>query len=141
MAVKGERPVDEVDRIAREAAQTAYVLDRVTTDFFDAYGELSDSEIENVNLCRRAWRFVNEAGKQMKYMGKDRDEMGEGDFVLINGNNVEPFSTGFDSIETYTPPSEFIEEFSGSVRITSFEVDPDPDLDDVPNNGVDLKEF
>lgn len=138
MAVKSERPVDEVDDIAREAAETAYVLDRVVSDFFDAYGELSDEQVENVNMGRRAWTFVNEVGTQMQYLGKDKNEMEEGDFVLINGNNVEPFSTEFDQIETYTHPSEFIEGFSGPIRITSFEVDTDPDLDDIPEDGFDF---
>lgn len=77
----------------------------------------------------------------MQYMGKDTNEMEEVDFVLINGNNVEPFSTELDQIETYTPPSELIEEFSGPIRITSFEVDPDPDLDEVPDDGFDFIEF
>lgn len=75
----------------------------------------------------------------MQYMGKDTNEMEEGDFVLINGNNVEPFSTEIDQIETYTPPSEFIQKFPGSIRITSFEVDPD--LDEVPDDGFDFIEF
>ena len=139
MAVKGERPVDEVDGIAREAAETAYVIDRVVSDFFDAYGELSDNQVEAVNAGRRAWSFVNESGTQLKYMGKDSEEMEEGDFVLVNGNNVEPFSTDFEQIETYTRPGEIIEQLSGPVRITSFEINPDADLDDIPED--DFIEF
>lgn len=135
-AVRNEKSVEDVNRIAKEAAETAYILDRVVSDFFEAYGKLSDKQVEAVNAGRRAWSFVNEVGTQLKYAGKEAEEMEEGDFVLINGNNIDPFSEEFDQLDTYRSPHEYIEDLSGRVRISSFEVNKDADLDDVPEDDV-----
>lgn len=136
MSVRDERPIQEADELAREAAETAYLIDRVNSNFVDNYGNLSDGELEAVNESNRAWRFVNESGTQMQYEGKDSEQFETGDFVLVNGNNVDPFAEQFEELETYTEPSEFIEKFSGPIRITSFSVDPEASLDDIDRDGV-----
>lgn len=136
MAVREERPVDEVDELAKDAARTAYVLDRLASDFFDAYGELGDRQVELVNKSRRAWRFVNESGTQMQYTGKDSEELNEGDFVLVNGNNVDPFTEEHDELDTYTPPEKYISKYSGPFRISSIEVDTEASLDDLPEDDI-----
>lgn len=136
MSVRNERPVDEVDEIAREAAKTAYALDRVTSDFFDSYGELGDRQIDLVNRGRRAWRFVNESGTQMQYTGTNPEELEEGDFVLVNSNNVDPFSEEYENLDAYTLPEAFISEYSGSFHVSSIEIDTEASLDDLPEDDI-----
>lgn len=139
-AVRSERPFEEADKLAKEAAETAYVIDRINSDFVDNYGSLGDAELETLNESNRAWRFVHESGTQMQYEGKNAEEMNTGDFVLVNGNNVDPFAEEFEELETYTPPSEYIEKLSGPIRISSFEVDPEASLDDLDDRD-DFVEF
>jgi len=130
-AVRQERPVEEVNDLARESAKTAYTIDRLNSGYVDRYGKLTDPDVEIVNEARRAWRFVHESGTQMQYEGKNSEDFDEGDFVLINGNNVGLRPNEFDEMLTYKPPSNYIEELSGPIRISSFEVDPDASLDDI----------
>lgn len=125
-AVRREKPVDEVDQIAREMAEAAYVVEKMASNAFESYGDLGgDKQLEIVNLTRGAWRSIHETGTQMQYEGKDSDEMSKEDFVLINGNNVDYSSEEFEDLETYTPPSEYLEDFSkSSARFSSVVVDP-----------------
>ncbi len=136
MSVRSERPVDEVDQLAEEAGKTAYILDRVTSDFYDAYRNLGDRQLDLVNKGRRAWRFVNESGTQMQYTGKDPEELEEGDFVLVNGNNVDPFAEEHEELDTYTLPETYISKYSGPFRISSIEVDTEASLDDLPEDDI-----
>ncbi|WP_414837469.1 hypothetical protein ACK3SF_04325 [Candidatus Nanosalina sp. VS9-1] len=139
MAVRDQRDVEEVDSLARDAAKTAYVIDRMNAEFFDGYGKMSDAVMEAFNAGNRAWRFVNEAGTQMQYEMKDSEDIDEGEFVLRNGNNVEPLPEEHEGLELYTLPAEFIEQMSGPIRIDSISVDPEASLDDLPED--DFIEF
>lgn len=126
-AVRSERGVEDVDSIARDAARSAYVLDKIGSDFFSNYGGMSDIQLEVFNAGNRAWRTVNEAGKQLRYEGRDPEEIEEGSFVLINGENTQgpkSGSGGESYVENYTLPSDYMNEFSERLKVGSIHISP-----------------
>lgn len=135
MAVKREESLGETDSLAEEAAETAYVTDRMKAEYIkeNGFGSLSDEAREVLTETNRAWTFVNEAGTNMQYIGKEPEEISEGAFTLIDGQRDEFETTDWNSHdELYTAPSEYLDDMSLGFQFTSFEVNKDADLDNLP---------
>jgi hypothetical protein len=138
MAVRSEQEVEEVNSLAEDAARTAYIIDRVQTEYLkeNSVGNLSDDERETVTQGNRAWRFVNDSGTQMQYEGREPEDIEEGAFVLVNGNNTSFDSTDLEEeMELYRTPASYISEMSGPFEIRYIDVDEDAGLEDLPGDG------
>jgi hypothetical protein len=138
MAVRSEQEVKEVNSLAEDAARTAYIIDRVQTEYLNenSIGNLSDDERETVTQGNRAWRFVNDSGTQMQYEGREPEDIEGGAFVLVNGNNASFESTDLEEeMELYRAPASYISEMSGPFEIRYIDVDEDADLEDLPGDG------
>lgn len=112
MAVRSEEPVDRIEELGEEAAQTAYLLDRVQSEWANrnqdriAYdGKMQDIDLPEhekrvIQTGLDVYRFVKDAGTQMEFLGKENrvgdapDEMNYGDFCLLSGDNLS-----FDSAD------------------------------------------
>lgn len=142
MAVKREASVDEADSLAEEAAEVAYVIDRMQTEYINenSFGNLSEEEREVVTEANRAWSFVNEVGTNMQYLGKEEEDIDEGAFTLVNGQRDEFETMDWSSQhDLYSAPSEYLDEMSLGLQFTSFEVNEDADLDELPRNGQRIR--
>ncbi len=154
-AVRSEDPVERIEKLGEEAAQTAYLLDRVQSEWAnrnrDRIGydrkardiDLPEHEKKIVQAGLDVYRFTNDAGTQMEFLGKENrigdslDEMNYGDFCLISGDRLETVDREYgggietinDKLRMMNPGVEF-----------DVEIEQDPDLDRLEEES-DVVEF
>lgn len=106
MAIRSENSVERIEELGEEAAQAAYLLERVQSEWANrnrgriAYDgkaqktDLSEREKKLNQVAEEVSRFALDAGTQREFLGKENrvgnspNEMNYGDFCLISGDNV-----------------------------------------------------
>ena len=147
-AVRSEDSVERIEELGEEAARTAYLLDRVQSEWADRNQErisydrqaqeidLPEHEKKVVQAGQDVYRFAKDAGTQREFLGKENrvgdspDEMNYGDFCVISGNNV-----GFESVDR---------EYDGEIEPVEDKLDrmnPGMNFDVKINKDVDITEL
>lgn len=159
MAVRSEDSVGRIEELGEEAAQAAYLLDRVQSNWAnrnqDRIGydrrakeiDLPEHEKKVIQAGLDVYRFAKDAGTQREFLGKENrvgdspDEMNYGDFCLISGDNV-----GFESVDReydgeIEPLEDKLDRMNPNVQF-DIEINKDVDITELEENeGAEMFEF